>query len=191
MVLFYPPLRGLEVGQHQLRRDDLDVADRVEETHRVGDVVFLEATHNVDDCVDFADVGEELVAEAFALVGALDQAGNVDELDRGGDDRAGLEEQFEAGQTIIGDGDNADVGLDGAERIIGDRRLVGAGDCVEEGGLACVGQSDDAGFQHRREGLTPRVHPRSNGICRRNRRFALNMRPKSSFFEEPNRMAII
>ena len=46
----------------------------------------------------------------------------------------------------IGHLDDADVGLDGAEGIVlrGDARL---GQRVEQGGLAHVGQSDDAAFQ--------------------------------------------
>ncbi len=48
----------------------------------VHDVVVLEAAHDVRDRVDFADVREELVAEAFALRCAGDEAGDVDELHR-------------------------------------------------------------------------------------------------------------
>lgn len=36
------------------------------------DVVVGEASDDVDDGVDFSDVGEELVAEAFALACAAD-----------------------------------------------------------------------------------------------------------------------
>ena len=45
----------------------------------------------------------------------------------------------------VGHGDDADVRIDGAEGIVGRLRLAGAGDGVEEGGLADVGQSDDSG----------------------------------------------
>ena len=46
---------------------------------------ILEAAHHVRDGVGLADVGEELVAQPFALGGAGDQAGDVDELDDRGD----------------------------------------------------------------------------------------------------------
>ena len=36
--------------------------------------------------VDFADVGEKFIAEAFAGAGALDETGDVDELEHGRDD---------------------------------------------------------------------------------------------------------
>ncbi len=45
--------------------------------------MVVEAAHDVDDGVGLADVGQELVAQAFALGGAGDQAGDVDELDDG------------------------------------------------------------------------------------------------------------
>ncbi len=50
-------------------------------------------------------------------------------------------------QPRVGHGDVADVGLDGAERII--RRLGGGGlgERVEERRLADVGQADDAAFE--------------------------------------------
>ena len=48
-------------------------------------------------------------------------------------------------QPRIGHGDDAHVGIDGAKRVIGRLRLAGAGDGVEEGGFAHVGQSDDSG----------------------------------------------
>jgi hypothetical protein len=45
----------------------------------MGDVGILETAHHMGDGVDLADVGEELIAEAFALGGAANQAGDVDE----------------------------------------------------------------------------------------------------------------
>ena len=72
----------LEVGEDELGLDRLDVGDRVERAGDVDDVLVLEAAHDLDDRVDLADVLEELVAEALALGGALDQAGDVHELDR-------------------------------------------------------------------------------------------------------------
>ena len=70
-----------QVGQAELGLDDLDVGDRVDLAGDVDDVLVVEAAHDVDDRVGLADVGEELVAEAFALRRAGDEAGDVDELD--------------------------------------------------------------------------------------------------------------
>ena len=52
----------------------------------MGDVGILEAAHHMGDGVDLADGGEELVAEPFALRGALHQAGDVDECQPRRDD---------------------------------------------------------------------------------------------------------
>ena len=58
----------------------------------------------------------------------------------------GLTMAESCGEARIGHLDDADVGLDGAERIVL-RRDAGLGQGVEEGGLADVGQADDAAFQ--------------------------------------------
>ena len=42
----------------------------------------FEAAHDVSDRVGFADVGEKLVAKAFAFRSARDEAGDVSKLDR-------------------------------------------------------------------------------------------------------------
>ena len=60
-------LEAVEIGQHQLGLDRLDVGDRVDLALDMGDVGVLEAAHHVGDGVDLADVGEELVAETLAL----------------------------------------------------------------------------------------------------------------------------
>ena len=55
-----------------------------------------------------------------------------------------------AGELVearVGDRDLADIRLDGAERIIGGSRRRGLGQRVEQGGLADIGQSDDAAFE--------------------------------------------
>ena len=47
----------------------------------------------------------------------------------------------------VGHADVADVGLDGAERIVGGLGRRGLRQRVEEGRLADVGQADDAAFE--------------------------------------------
>ena len=63
--------------------DDLDVTLGVDAVGYVDDVLILEAAHHVGDGIGLADVGEELVAQAFTLGGARHQAGDVDELHGG------------------------------------------------------------------------------------------------------------
>ena len=81
-----PFLQGGEVGQDQLGVDDFDVAHRIDRAADVMDVAALEAAHDLHDRVYFADVAEELVAEAFARARAFHEPRDVDELNRGRDD---------------------------------------------------------------------------------------------------------
>ncbi len=137
---------GLQIGQGQFGFDDFDVGDRVDLAGDVDHVGIFEAAHDVNDGIGFADVREELVAQAFALARAGDQARDVDEFDGGGQDAFGLDDFGQLLQARIRHFDDADVGLDGAERIVlgGD---AGAGQSVEESRFANVGQADDAALQ--------------------------------------------
>ena len=72
-------LEAVEIGEHELGLDRLDVGDGIDLALDMGDVGVLEAAHHMGDGVDLADVGEELVAEPLALGGAAHEAGDVDE----------------------------------------------------------------------------------------------------------------
>ncbi len=76
----------LQVGEHQLGVDRFDVADRVDGPFDVHHVGIGEAADDVQNRVDVADVGQELVAQPFALRRPADQPGNVDQLHDGRDD---------------------------------------------------------------------------------------------------------
>jgi hypothetical protein len=78
-----PLFQAVEIGQHQLGLDRLGVAHRIDAAFDMGDVAVLEAAQHMDDGVDLADIGEELVAQPLALRGAAHQAGDVDEFQAG------------------------------------------------------------------------------------------------------------
>ena len=65
------------------------------------DVVVLEGAHNLANRVRLADVGQELVAQAFALGGALDDAGDVHEGHRGGHDLFGVDQLGQYRQALV------------------------------------------------------------------------------------------
>ena len=134
---------GFHVGQDQLGFDRLDVARRIDRPVDMDDVVVLKAAHDVDDRVHLADVGEELVAQTLAAARALDQTGDVDELDRRGGVLLGMVHFAQHVQTAVRHGHHAGVRLDGTERIIGGLR-AGAGDGVKQRALADVRQTDDS-----------------------------------------------
>ncbi len=76
------------------------------------------------------DVAEELDAEAGAEVGAFDEAGHV------GDGEAEVVGGF-------ADLDDAEVGFEGGEGVVGDFG-AGGGEAADEGGFADVGEADEA-----------------------------------------------
>ena len=82
-------------------------------------IAVIEAAQDVQDGVGLADIGQELVAEALALAGALDQAGDVDDVDRGRDGPLRLAELRQGLQALIGYIGGAEVGFYGAEGEIG------------------------------------------------------------------------
>ena len=121
-----------QIGQAQLGLDDFDVVDRVDLTGDVDDVVVLKAAHHVDGGVGLADVLQELVAQAFPGAGTCHQTGNVDKLHNGGDDALWRDDVGQLLQARVWHFDDADVGLDGAKRVVfsGD---AGLGQGVEQG----------------------------------------------------------
>ena len=130
------PLRLLEVGEHQLGLDRLDVAERVDAALGVDDVRVAVRAHDVDDRVGLADVGEEAVAEPLAAVRAGDEAGDVVEVDRVVDDLAGVRAARRSRRGARrATGDDGDVRLDRRERVVGGLD-AGARERVEERGLA-------------------------------------------------------
>ncbi len=168
-----PLVDGLEILEAELGVDRADVGHRIDAPFDVDDVVVLEAAHDVRDGVGLADVGEELIAEAFALGGAADEAGDVDEVHRRGDDRLRLVELHQRVEPRVGHRHHADVRLDGAERIVGHggaRRRQR----VEERRLADVGQADDAARdrhgERQRRSLGDRRRSGLSRFCRTARR---------------------
>src|SRR5213075_1721263 len=115
----------------QLSVDGLDVADGIDCAGDVMDVGVIETADDLDDGVDFADVAEKLVAETFTLGGTLDQPGDIDELDGGGNDDGSFGKFCERLEARIGNGYNAEVRIDGAERIVGGLGFARVRDRVE------------------------------------------------------------
>ncbi len=114
---------------------------------RAGDVVVDERPQDEHDRVDLADVGEELVAEALTLAGALDEAADVDDLDRGVHDVLRLRHRGEAVEPLVGHLGDADVRVLGGERVRRGERAT-AGECVVQRTLARVGETDQAETFH-------------------------------------------
>ena len=137
---------GVEVGQRQLGVDDVDIVSRIHFVIHVDDVVVFEAANNVANRFGFADVGQELVTQAFTFRCAFYQARDVDEFHGGRQDALRFNDFRQLVQTWIGHRHNACVRLDSTEREV--RRFnTRFGERVEQGGFAYVWQTNDTAFE--------------------------------------------
>ena len=80
------------------------------------------------------------------LGGAADQPGDVGEPDGGRYDPGQVVQPGERRQPRVRYFDDADIRLDGGERVVRGQH-AGPGQGIEQGGLADVGQADDADGQ--------------------------------------------
>src|SRR5688572_31411444 len=136
-------LHRVQIREHELRVDDLDVVQRIDLARDVHDVVVLETAHEMRDRVRLANVREELIAKPLTLRRAFDEARDVDELDDGRHDLLGFHDVGERVELRIGHRDDADIRIDRAERIVLGWNLRRR-ERVEQRRLADVRQSDDA-----------------------------------------------
>ena len=74
-----------EISEKQLGVDHLHIAHRVHRAVHVDDVFVDETPNHVSNRVDLSNMTQELIAQALALGGALDQSGDVHELEGRGD----------------------------------------------------------------------------------------------------------
>ena len=145
-----PLLQRGEIGQDEFGVDHLDVANRVDRAADVMDIRVLEATDDLHDRVDLANVAEELVAESFAGARAFHEARDVHKLDRGRDDLLRVRKFRERFEARVGHGDDAEIRIDRAEGVVRGLRFARARDGVEKRGLADIRQPDNSSAQHRR-----------------------------------------
>src|SRR5215471_12383570 len=137
-------LQRSEVGQHELGIYDFDVANWINSRADVMNVWVLKTTHHLNDRLDFADVMEELIAEAFTRAGAFHQARDVHKLDRCWCDLLRARNLSNFFEARIGDDHYSDVWVNCAERIIFRRRFVCACDRIEKGRLPDIWQPDNS-----------------------------------------------
>ena len=165
------PLHGVDVREHELGVDCLEVRGGVHPSRDVGDAIGLEAAHHVRDRVHFADVSEEAVPESLAPRCAGHEPGHVDEGQGRRYHPRGTHDGGEGLEAGVRDRYHPDVGLDGAERIALGRDR-GPGEGVEQGGLAGVREPDDAAPEpHRRPaGRWRAIRPRGRRAERPRRR---------------------
>jgi hypothetical protein len=133
-------LHHRQVGEREFELDRLAIARRIHRAIDVDDVGVVEAAHHVHDGVGLADVAQERIAAALTLRRALHEPGDVDELHRRLYRPLRLHHFGECIEPFVGHGDHADVGVDGAEGVVGGLGFRGR-QGVEEGGFADVGET--------------------------------------------------
>ncbi len=134
----------LKIGEDELEVDDFDVVDRIDFSGDVDDIAFFEAADDMDDGIGFADVREEFVPKAFSFGSAFDEACDVNESDSRGNKFLLSEMSERICEAGVADFDDADVRIDGAERIVGDSRCSFPCQGVKKSRFSDIGESDDA-----------------------------------------------
>ena len=108
-----------QIRQRKLGADGFNVGNRVYLARHVHDVVVVKTAHHVHNRVGFADIGEKLVAQAFALARARHQARDVHKFHNRRLHPLRINDFRQRVHARVGHFHDADVGLDGAERIVG------------------------------------------------------------------------
>ena len=142
-ALLDAPLDELQIAEHELHLHEIDVGARIHRVAHVDDVRVGERADDMRHGFDTADVRQKAIAQPLAAAGALRQSSDVDDVDGGVDLPRRLEDLVQAVQPWVGDRHHTEVRLGGGVRV---RRRGGVamGECVEQGGLAHVGQADDS-----------------------------------------------
>ena len=135
-------LHNFHIAEQKLGVDGVDIARRINVSVHVYNIVVFKTADNVHNGLNLSDVSEEFVAETLTLRRAFDQTRDVAKFDRGIDCLFGMINFMQLGDACVRYGDDADVRLDRAERIIGCLRAR-LGDRVEQGTLADIRQTDD------------------------------------------------
>ena len=131
---------GFDVGKNQFEIDCFHVGHRVDFVGNVRDVAVHETAHHVYDRGHLADVRQKFIAQSFAMARALDKTRDVHETQIRRRDFFTVVQCGKFVQTFVGDGNNADVRLYCAKRVVGDFRPRLC-DCIEKCAFADVGQT--------------------------------------------------
>jgi hypothetical protein len=135
---------GWEIGEHKLRVDHFDIANRVDRTADVVNVAVFKTSNDLHDRVNFADMTEELIAESLARARAFDQPGDVHKFDGRRNNLLRVRQLGQFCESRIRYRDDAEVGINCAKGIICCLRLAGACHRIEERGFPDVRQADDS-----------------------------------------------
>ena len=135
-------LGELDILQAELLADDVQVTDWVDVTLNVNDLGIIEATHNLEDGVDSADVRQEGVTKTSTSRGTARQTGNIVDGQVGGHPRLGVVHLAEVIVAVVGNDDARLLRVDGGIGEVGGVTKRALGNGLEESGFTDVGKAD-------------------------------------------------
>lgn len=135
-------LGELDILETELLADDVQVTDGVDVTLNVDNLGIVEATHNLEDGIDSADVRQEGVTKTSTSRGTARQTGNIVDGQVGGHPRLGVVHLAEVIEAVIGDDDTRLLRVDGGIGEVGRVTKRALGNGLEESGFTNVGKAD-------------------------------------------------
>ncbi len=143
------PLNSGQVRQDKLCVDHFNVSYGVNRTRHMVNIRALKAADNLNDGINFADVAKELVAEPLSLACPLHETCDVNEFNGGRNDFLRFRKRSKLSQALVGDVNDAKIGLNRTEGKVCHVSFAGTGHRIEERGLADIGQPGDTCFEHK------------------------------------------
>jgi hypothetical protein len=132
----------LNVLETKLLADDVQVTDGVNVTLNVNDLGVVEASHDLEDGIDGADVRQEGVTKTSTSRGTACQTGNIVDSQVGGHPRLGVVHFAEVIEAVVRDENARLLGVNGGIGEVGGVTKRALGDGLEESGFTNVGKAD-------------------------------------------------
>lgn len=132
----------LEVLDAELLVDDLQITDGVDVTLDVDDLGIVEATNDLEDGIDGANVRQERVTETGTGRSTAGQTSDVVDCEVGRDLGLGLVLLAQPVEAVIGDDDTGLFGVDGSVGEVGRVTEVALGNGLEQRRFTYVGETN-------------------------------------------------
>lgn len=142
LVVLEVLLGELDVLDAELLVDDLQVTDGVDITLDVDDLGIVEATNDLEDGIDGANVGQERISKTSTSRGTTGQTSNVVDGKVGRDARLGLVLLAKPVEAVIGNDDTRLLGVDGSVGEVGRVTERALGDGLEQRRFTYVGETN-------------------------------------------------
>ena len=104
----------------------------------------VEGSDDLEDRIDTADMGEELVPKSFPFTRTFHETSNIDEFDVRRDDLCTIHDSANLLETLIIHIHDSDIWLDSTKWEIRSLGCIGSCECVEESGFTDIRETDDS-----------------------------------------------